>query len=611
MQRVIPPKRGDGPPTLSCPVRSNSYITFADLDSLLDLVPDPTVVVDCDLRVLAASRAAGPLLGRRCSDLAGLPVDEFLSGGVLDPEAKLSVRRPDGEEVPVEISVRVVDVDGGPALTVAIRNVTERRGRAAALREAGERFKRMFEDGPVAMALVGDDLVLAEVNAAFCKLTGYSAEELGRLTFNDISHPDDRDVGLRLVRGTFAGEMPGFKLDKRYLRKDGEVVWVEVGVSSIRDEEGRPIKILGVMQDITERRLALTHAHEELDRLARERDRILEFAGEGIYHVDEDGRITFANPAAAEMLDWPLEALIGKPAHELLHHTHADGSHFSRHDCPIHGPSPERAVQHATDEVFWRRDGRSFAVHYTSAPVREPDVAGAVVVFTDVSEQVAMQAALRHARAREARERLKAAEAERARWARELHDETLQGLAALHVQLASRVRTGTADEMVAQIRRAQEQIESEMDKLRGLIADLRPVALDELGLEASVQDLAERTQVVYGIDVDTRLELHDTEGAPQRLAPDVETAAYRIAQESLSNAARHAGASRVFVELAKRDGALQIRVTDDGGGFDPDDESAGFGLRGLRERVDLLAGELKIGSQPGSGTQVTALLPVG
>jgi len=365
-----------------------------------------------------------------------------------------------------------------------------------------------------------------------------------------------------------------------------------------------------VMQDITERRLALTHAHEELDRLARERDRILEFAGEGIYHVDEDGRITFANPAAAKMLGWPLEALLGKPAHELLHHTHADGSHFSRYDCPIHGPS-ERAVRHATDDVFWRRDGRSFAVHYTSAPVSEPGVAGAVVVFTDVSEQVAMQAALHDARARAARERLKAAEAERARWARELHDETLQGLAALHVQLASRVRTGTVDEMVVQMREAQEQIESEMDKLRGLIADLRPAALDELGLEASVQDLAERTQVVYGIEVDTRLELHDTEGAPQRLAPDVETAAYRIAQESLSNAARHAGASRVFVEVAQRDGKLRICVTDDGGGFDPGGESSGFGLRGMRERVDLLAGELEIGSQPGSGTKVTALLPVG
>ena len=384
-----------------------------------------------------------------------------------------------------------------------------------------------------------------------------------------------------MARGVLAGELPDSTFDKRYLRKDGELVWVQVSVSSIRGEDGRSLKMLGVIQDITERRLALVRAHDELDRLARDRDRILEFAGEGIYHVDGDGRITFANPAAAEMLGWPLETLIGKPAHELLHHTRADGSHYARPDCPIHGPAPDRAAQHVTEDVFWRRDGKSFPVHHTSAPVREPGAEGAVVVFTDVSHEVAMEEALRDSRARAARERMNAAEAERARWARELHDETLQGLAALHVQLASRVRPSTVEEMGLRMRRAQEQIEGEMDKLRGLIADLRPAALDELGLEASVRDLAERTQVVYGIEVDSSLELHDSEGAPRRLAPEVETTAYRIAQECLSNAARHAGASRVLIEVSQRNGALQVRVTDDGAGFDPEHES--HGLRAPRD----------------------------
>ncbi len=584
-------------------------IANGDLQCLLEMAPDPTVIVDRGVRVVAASESAALLLGRPRSELRGALLEELVPGGVLDPEARLTVRRPDRIEFPVEISVRVIEADGEHALAVAIRDVTERRGRAAALREAGERFKRLFEDGPVAMALVGNDFLLGEVNAAFCELTGYSADELRGLTFNDISHPDDRDIGLRLAKGMLAGELPGSTIDKRYLRKDGELVWVEVTVSSIRGEHGRPLKLLAVVQDITERRLALTNAHDELDRLARDRDRILEFAGEGIYHVDADGRITFANPAAAEMLGWPLETLIGKPAHELLHHTRADGSHYPRPDCPIHHSSPDSAAQHVTDDVFWRRDGQSFAVHHTSAPVREPGAGGAVVVFTDVSEQVALEEALRDARARAARERMQAAEAERARWARELHDETLQGLAALHVQLASGIRNATVEEMGLRMRGAQEQIVGEMDKLRGLIADLRPAALDELGLEASMRDLAERTQVVYGIEVETSLELHDTGGAPRRLAPEVETTAYRIAQECLSNAARHAGASRVLIEVAQRNGALQVRVSDDGGGFDPDSESAGFGLRGMRERVDLLDGELRIDSQP-PGTQVTALLPV-
>ncbi len=586
-------------------------MTATGAHGVLDIAPDPILIVDRELRVVSGSQPAAALFGRPRAELAGMRLEELIPGGVLDPEAKLDARRADGTQVPIEISVRVLEEGGEPRLAVAIRDVTERRVRAAALREAGEGFKRMFEDGPVPMAIVGEDLLLSQVNAAFCRLTGYSPEELRELTFNDISHPDDHDVGLRLARGTLAGDISTARMDKRYLKRNGEIVWVEVTVSSIREEGGRPLKTLAVMQDMTERRLALTRAHEELERLARERDRILEFAGEGIYHVDEDGLITFANPAAAEMLGWPLEALIGKPAHELIHHTRADGSHYSRHDCRLHRASPGRAVQQVTDDVFWRRDGRSFAVHHTSAPVREPGGAGAVVVFTDVSEQVAMEAALRDATARAARERVQAAEAERARWARELHDETLQGLAALHVQLASAGRTPTAGEMGVQMRRAQEQIESEMDKLRSLIADLRPAALDELGLEASVRDLAERTEVVYGIEVATRLELHEPRGAPRRLDADLETTAYRIAQECLSNAARHAGASRVSIELEQQNGSLWLRVTDDGRGFEPGNQSVGFGLRGIRERVDLLAGKLTVRSEEGAGTEVTARLPVG
>jgi PAS domain S-box-containing protein len=457
---------------------------------------------------------------------------------------------------------------------------------------------------------VSDDHRLTEVNDAFCRLTGYSAPELADLTFTDITHPDDRDTDLWLARKVFAGELPGYSLDKRYVRKTGEVIWISLTVSVIRDELGRPLKGLGLVQDITQRRQALAHAQSALERLARDRDRILEFAGEGIYHSDERGRITFANPAAAEMLGWPAEELIGKPAHELFHHTRADGTHYPRAECPVHGPAVGEPVESPIDDVFWRRDGSEFPVHYRSTPVRGAGTGGAVVVFWDLSERVGMEKALRDAGARAARERLQAAESERARWARELHDETLQGLAALHVLLSSGVRSSTVEQMGEHIREAQEQIEHEMEKLRGLISDLRPAALDQLGLEASVGDLADRTVAVYGIHVETDLDLRGPDGAPCRLDPEVETTAYRIVQECLSNAARHADASRVVVQIGQRDGHLSVRVEDDGQGFEPAGDTAGFGLRGMRERIDLLQGRLTIDSGGGRGTQISAALPL-
>jgi signal transduction histidine kinase len=221
-----------------------------------------------------------------------------------------------------------------------------------------------------------------------------------------------------------------------------------------------------------------------------------------------------------------------------------------------------------------------------------------------------MEEALDAARERAARERLQAAESERARWARELHDETLQGLAAVHVLLFSAGRATTAEHMTERLVQAQEQIADELEKLRGLISELRPAALDELGLEASLRDLAERTQAVYGLDVELLVELPAPDGGPRRLDAEVETAAYRIVQECLSNAARHAAASRTVVVLSQVDGALAVEVRDDGSGFEPGTVTTGFGLRGMHERVDLLDGRLEIVSSPGRGTAVAATLPV-
>jgi len=202
------------------------------------------------------------------------------------------------------------------------------------------------------------------------------------------------------------------------------------------------------------------------------------------------------------------------------------------------------------------------------------------------------------------RHRLAAAEAERTKWARELHDETLQALGNLRLILAGARRARQPEAMDIAIGQALSQLESDIATLRGLITELRPAALDQLGLEPALLGLVDRARN-GGLEVDAQVELaHEHGRATQRLADEVETAVYRIVQEALGNAVKHGQAKRAVVEVLEEASTVTVVVRDDGVGFDTAAVARGFGLVGMRERVELLNGELVITSTPDQGTIV-------
>ncbi len=210
------------------------------------------------------------------------------------------------------------------------------------------------------------------------------------------------------------------------------------------------------------------------------------------------------------------------------------------------------------------------------------------------------------------RQRLAAAEGERQRWARELHDETLQSLSALRIGLSTASRSERPEALRDAYRLAIEQLEEGITNLRALITDLRPAALDELGAQAAVEALAERASR-HGIEVDVSIDLAHERGdgrSHARHTPELEIAIYRIVQESLTNATKHGGARRAVVEIHEDEETVHLEVRDDGAGFDPTAETVGFGLLGMRERVELLEGTLLLDSTPGRGTTVRASFPV-
>jgi signal transduction histidine kinase len=208
------------------------------------------------------------------------------------------------------------------------------------------------------------------------------------------------------------------------------------------------------------------------------------------------------------------------------------------------------------------------------------------------------------------RESIEVAERERARWARELHDDTLQGLGALRVRLAAALRHGEP-KLDEAVRAAVQQIEDEIASLRSLITELRPAALDELGLGPAIESLAESRGAAAELDLHLDLALAREDGvAPKRLARELESAIYRVIQEALTNVAKHANAETVWIEVAEASDSILIVVRDDGGGFNMNARGRGFGLIGMRERIALEGGSLAIVSSPAAGTELRGRIPV-
>lgn len=213
---------------------------------------------------------------------------------------------------------------------------------------------------------------------------------------------------------------------------------------------------------------------------------------------------------------------------------------------------------------------------------------------------------------------MEARERERTRWAREIHDETVQGLGALRLKLANARDLHDENTLEDAVGDVLEGLGLEIEGLRHLITELRPAALDDLGLAPALEALARRAQAIDGLDVQTELEL-DLGPEGQRLDAELESTIYRVVQEALTNVSRHAQATRAVISVRGDGGAIRVAVTDDGKGLPAngarmgprgDGLEGGFGLSGMRERAELVGGELELTPAAGQGTTVRLTVPL-
>jgi signal transduction histidine kinase len=263
---------------------------------------------------------------------------------------------------------------------------------------------------------------------------------------------------------------------------------------------------------------------------------------------------------------------------------------------------------------------------------RDPDRQALAAFASSVSQRLAAERSVEIERLRygmEARER------ERTRWAREIHDESIQGIGALRLQLANARDLEDKQALSAAVDTALEGLGMEIDGLRHLITELRPAALDDLGLAAALEALARRAQAIDGLEVKTEIDIvvgvgdaHNASGdvessaaddnGDQRLDAELESTIYRVVQEALTNVSRHADASKAVISVTGRDGVVTASVTDDGRGL-PDSSrlgprgdglEGGFGMSGMRERAELVGGELEWARAPERGTIMRLTVPL-
>jgi signal transduction histidine kinase len=254
---------------------------------------------------------------------------------------------------------------------------------------------------------------------------------------------------------------------------------------------------------------------------------------------------------------------------------------------------------------------------------RGPDREALSAFASSVSQRLAAERSVEIERLRygmEARER------ERTRWAREIHDESIQGIGALRLQLANARDLDDKQALSEAVATVLEGLGTEIDQLRHLITELRPAALDDLGLAAALEALARRAQAIDGLEVKTEISL-GADGAAadagdpeemRRLDAELESTVYRVVQEALTNVSRHAQATSAVVSVVERDGVLRASVTDDGRGMPDasrlgprgDGLEGGFGMGGMRERAELVGGELEFMPAPGKGTTVRLTVPL-
>lgn len=495
----------------------------------------------------------------------------------------------------------------------ASQEIVRRRNAELALRQSETRYRSLYHHTPAMLHSIDVQGNLLSVSDFWVETMGYNREEVLGRPLTDFLTPESKQYAETIGIPQFFDS--GFVKDIPYgmIKKSGEAMDVLLSAVADRNDQGRIQRSLAVSIDVTQRNRAteaLRIAKEELSRYSKDLERqvrertseitaILKYTPAMIYMKDARGRYLLVNSRFEKLFDLPIDSVRGKTDADLLPEQLADQFRTNDELVLVQGSSLH------VEELIPLPDGM-----HTFLSVKFPiyDESGKLLgvcgIGTDITALKNAQEQLR----RLSGSIMANQENERAAIARELHDELGQLLTALRmdaVWLQNRLR-GKDNQAAERAEAVCALVDTTIEEVRSMAIRLRPGVLDDLGLVDALEwyttEFERRAGIACIFNHDS---IPSVDGA-------VATAAYRIAQEALTNVARHAQATRSEVRLRMRQEALVLSVCDDGCGFAPRmlAETQMLGLAGMRERAALVGGTLKVESQPGQGTEVVFSVPV-
>ena len=457
--------------------------------------------------------------------------------------------------------------------------------RHTALRESEARFRGAFEFAAIGMALVALDGRWMRVNRALCGIVGYTAEELLATTFQAITHPDDLEADMEYTRQMLDGSRSHYDMEKRYFHKDGHIVWILLSVSLVRDDTGQPMYFVSQIQDITARKHAESQLVDSEFRYRTIANLVPGFVFEGVVR-DGHPQPTWVSSGFERVYGCNLDRFIELGAKSFY-------DEATRARILAGASTIAQGSDLNIDVSLWSTDGVQRWLRIVARGVRTgpgADVDRVLGVAEDITQQKRLEWAVGEATYQEQQ-----------RLGKQIHDglgQELMEVALLARGLAASARKGhrpNADELERLSLLASRTISTCHDIAQGL----SPLSEAHGGLVQALHDMVDRQHNSSGPAV----RFDALEDAPLRLQWPSTEHVFRIAQEGLTNALKHAGAQSIKVTLDVQPDTVRLKISDDGVGLSPyAAESAGLGLKIMRYRAAMIDAHLSIGPGENGGT---------